>query len=54
MLPAPIAFGDPAPVLCCSIGNTFLFLGEPAALELAAHFRGDIIAVHIFQYIVFI
>jgi hypothetical protein len=54
MLTASIAFGDSAPILCCCIGNTLLFLREPAALELAAHFRGDIIAVHIFQNIIFI
>jgi hypothetical protein len=54
MLTASITLGDPAPILCSSISNAFLFLREAAALELAAHFRGDIIAVHIFQHVVFI
>jgi hypothetical protein len=54
MLTDSITFGDPAPILCGSIGNSLLFLREPAALKLAAHFWGDIVAIYIFQHIVFI
>jgi hypothetical protein len=42
-------FSDPAPVLSRGVGDPLLLLGQTATLQLAAHFRGDVIAIEVIQ-----